>query len=189
MRKNAFVKLLNSGTECPYFASFKGRIIDTAVFFMDKPEGISFKKYYEKLDALEAEVGRDNFTYKHYEFGAFGYVNPQYLIDQGISFEVIGFDENQYEDAKQDLKKERKEKCELKIRCRLEQRKAKREEQARLDALRPSALATQQLLRGVHGEFAEHLARAFICADDENQVKLLNEFEDVFKHANTFQAA
>jgi len=188
MRKNAFIKLLNNGTECPYFASFGGRVIDTAVFFMDKPEGISFKRYYEKLDALEAEVGRDNFTYKHYDYGAFGYVHPEYLIAQGISFEDVCLEDDEYEGAKEDLKKERKEKCELKIRCRLAQRKAKREEQARLDALRPNALATQQLLRGVHGDFAEHLTRAFLSADEENQTTLLNEFADVFKQANHFQS-
>jgi len=107
MRKNAFIKLLNSGTECPYFTSFGGKVIDTAVFFLDKPKGISFKKYYEKLEALEAEVGRDNFTYKQYDYGAFGYVHPQYLIAQGISFEVVGLEDDEYEGAKEKLKKER----------------------------------------------------------------------------------
>ena len=189
MRKDAFIKLLNSGTECPYFASFNGEVIDTAVFFMDKPKGISFNKYYEKLEALEAEVGRDNFTYKQCDYGAFGYVHPEYLIAQGISFEDVCLEDDEYEGAKEDLKKEQKKKRELKIRCYLAQRNSKREEQARLDALRPNALATQQLLRGVHGEVAEHLTRAFLSADDENQVKLLNEFADVFTQANKFEAA
>jgi len=189
MKKDAFIKLLNTGTECPYFTSFGGEVIDTAVFFMDKPKGISFKKYYEKLDALEAEVGRDNFTYKQYEYGAFGYVHPEYLKAQGISFDDVCLEDDEYEGAKEDLKKELEKKRELKIRCYLAQRKARRKEQARLDALRPNAIATQQLLKGVHGDFAEHLTRAFLSADDENQVKLLNEFEDVFRQANTFQAA
>ncbi len=189
MRKDAFINLLNSGTECPYFMSSEGEVIDTAVFFMDKPKGISFKKYYEKLEALEAEVGRDNFTYKQYDYGAFGYVHPEYLIAQGISFEDVCLEGNEYEGAKEDLIKEREKKRELKIRCYLRQRESRREEQARLDALRPNAIATQQLLKGVHGEFAEHLTRAFLSADSENQVKLLNEFADVFTQANKFEAA
>lgn len=189
MRKNAFINLLNSGTECPYFASFNGKVIDTAVFFMDKPKGISFKKYYEKLEALENEIGRDNFTYKQCDYGAFGYVHPEYLIAQGISFEDVCLEDDEYEGAKEDLIKEREKKRELKIRCYLAQRKARREKQARIDALRPNAIATQQLLRGVHGDFAEHLTRAFLSADEENQTTLLNEFADVFKQANHFNAA
>jgi hypothetical protein len=177
MRKDAFIRLLNSGNECPYFTSFRGEVIDTAVFFLDKPKGISFEKYYEKLEALEAEVGRDNFTYKQYDYGAFGYVHPEYLIAQGISFEVIGFDDGEYEGAKEELKKELEKK-----------REAEREEQARLDALRPNAVSTQEFLLGVHGEFAEHLTRAFLSADEKNQVKILNEFSSVFKQANIFAA-
>lgn len=189
MRKDAFIKLLNSSTECPYFMSSKGEVIDTAVFFLDKPKGISFNKYYEKLEALEAEVGRENFTYKKYDYGAFGYVHPEYLIAQEISFEDVCLEDDEYEGAKEDLKKEQKKKRELKIRCYLAQRKAKREEQARLDALRPNAISTQQLLKGVHGDFAEHLTRAYLSADSENQVKLLDEFADVFTQANKFEAA
>lgn len=154
------------------------KVIDTAFFDCDKPKGMSQKKFVDLLSDAVAEFGSDLFDFKQSEHGAWVWIKLSVFKDLGISLENAGFQQCDLEIAQRqlDLDNER-------------ERRSQEEEQARLDALRPSALATQQLLRGVHGEFAEHLTRAFLSADSENQVKLLDEFADVFTQANKFEAA
>lgn len=153
------------------------KVIDTVFFDCDKPKGMSQKKFMQLLNDAKEELGCD-FDFKPHETGAFVWVTLSFFERLDISLEGLGFEQCDLEIAQHqlDLDNER-------------ERRSQEEEQARLDALRPNALATQQLLRGVHGEFAEHLTRAFLSADDENQVKLLNEFADVFTQANKFEAA
>lgn len=153
------------------------KVIDTAFFDCDKPKGMSQKKFMQLLDDAKEELGCD-FDFKPHETGAFVWVALSFFERLDISLEGIGFEQCDLEIAQRqlDLDNER-------------ERRSQEEKQARLDALRPNAISTQQLLRGVHGEFAEHLTRAFLSADDENQVKLLNEFDHVFRQANKFEAA
>lgn len=173
--KKDLLKLLDNRHESDLLGD---QVIDTAFFDCSKPKGTSQKKFEQTLDTLMAEFGRDMFEFKLNETGAFVWVSVRLLLGLEIPIQAVGFEPSDFKMAQLHLDNENRN-----------QRKQARMEQARLDALRPNAIATQQLLKGVHGEFAEHLTRAFLSADDENQVKLLNEFEDVFKHANTFQAA
>ena len=173
--RNDLLKLLDNRDD----SDLRGdQVIDTAFFCCLKPKGTSQKRFEQKLDALMAEFGRDLFDFKPFETGAFVFIGLSLLKKLDISLEDVGFEQCDFDLAQFHLDNENER-----------ERKEQEEEQARLDALRPNALATQQLLRGVHGEFAEHLTRAFLSADDENQVKLLNEFDHVFRQANKFEAA
>jgi len=172
---NDLLKLLNNSCESDLLGD---QVIDTVFFDCVKPKGTSQKKFEQKLDTLMAEFGRDMFEFKPNETGAFVWVSVRLLLELNIPIQAVGFEPSDFKLAQMHLDNENRN-----------QRKEARLEQARLDALRPNAISTQQLLRGVHGEFAEHLTRAFICADEENQVKLLNEFADVFTQANKFEAA
>lgn len=154
------------------------KVIDTAFFDCDKPKGMSQKKFVDLLSDAVEEFGSDLFDFKQSEHGAWVWIKLSVFKDLGVSLEDVGFEQTDLELAQMHLDNANER-----------ERAEQEEEQARLDALRPNALATQQLLRGVHGEFAEHLTRAFLSADDENQVKLLNEFADVFRQANKFEAA
>lgn len=173
--RNDLLKLLNNSCESDVIGD---QFIDEAFFDCSKPKGTSQKKFEQKLDTLMAEFGRDMFEFKPNEWGAFVWVKLALFEKLSIALEDVGFEQTDLELAQMHLDDAN------------ERERTEREvEQARLDALRPNAVATQQLLRGVHGEFAEHLTRAFLSADDENQVKLLNEFADVFTQANKFEAA
>ena len=173
--RNDLLKLLSNSCE----GDFNGDQVINEVFFdCDKPKGTSHKRFEQKLDTLMTEFGRDMFEFKPNETGAFVWVKLSLFEKLCIALEDVGFEQRDLELAQMHLDNANER-----------ERTEREEEQARLDALRPNALATQQLLRGVHGEFAEHLTRAFLSADSENQVKLLNEFAEVFRQANKFEAA
>jgi len=173
--KKDLLKLLNNSDD----SALRGdQVIDSAFFDCEKPKGTSQKRFEQKLDTFSAEFGRDLFDFKAHETGAFVFIKLSLLNKLDITLEDVGFEQFEFDLAQFQLDNENES-----------ERKKAEEEQARLDALRPNAIATQQLLRGVHGEFAEHLTRAFLSADEENQVKLLNEFSRVFRKANKFEAA
>ena len=173
--RNDLLKLLNNSCE----SDLNGDQVINEVFFdCDKPKGTSHKRFEQKLDTLMTEFGRDMFEFKPNETGAFVWVKLSLFEKLNIALEDVGFEQIDLQLAQMHLDNANERK-----------RVEREEERARLDALRPNAIATQQLLAGVHGEFAEHLTRAFLSADDENQVKLLNEFADVFTQANKFEAA
>ncbi len=174
MRKD-LLKLLDNRDESDLLGD---QVIDTAFFDCEKPKGTSQKKFEQKLDSFMTEFGFELFDFTPHHFGAFVRIKLSLLLKLGITLEDVGFEQCDFDLAQFHLDNKNES-----------ERKRAEEEQARLDALRPNALATQQLLRGVHGEFAEHLTRAFLSADDENQVKLLNEFAEVFRQANKFEAA